>query len=179
MDEISRKAAKIKLAVFDIDGVLTDGGIFLNDNGEELKRFHVHDGQGLVLLKQSGCHVAVITARSAEIVSSRMKELGIEHVYQNQSDKSAALAELMTGLNIKNDAVAYTGDDLVDLAAMNMAGLAIAVADAHPVALKQADWVTTRRGGNGAVREICELLLQAQGKYDEILEQFLGGNHAT
>jgi len=170
MENILEKAAKIKLAVFDVDGVLTDGGLFLNDRGEELKRFHAHDGQGLVLLQKSGCTLAVITARCSEIVAIRMKELGIEHVYQNQTDKAAVLNTLMAGLNLNSAQVCYTGDDLTDLSAIQTAGLGIAVANAHPVIMQHADWTTNKYGGNGAVREVCELLLQAQGKYDGILK---------
>jgi len=172
MERILERAARIKLAVFDIDGVFTDGGLFLNDNGEELKRFHAHDGLGLVLLQKSNCKIAVITARSSEIVAIRMKELGIEHIYQNQTDKAAALYELTAKLNLASEQVCYTGDDLVDLSAIQTAGLGIAVANAHPVIIQHADWITNKGGGNGAVREVCELILRAQGKYDESLKSY-------
>lgn len=173
MNEILQKAASVRLAVFDVDGVLTDGGLILGSNGEEHKIFHVHDGLGLVMLKKSGLHVAVISARSSRVVSDRMASLGIEYVQQGQDDKSQALLSLTQSLNVELADTLFVGDDLIDLPAMRRAGLAIAVADAHPLVKEHADWVTNRPGGHGAAREICELLLKATGKLDQAYADYL------
>ena len=163
MQDIIEKARHITLAAFDVDGVLTDGGLILGEDGAEFKVFHVRDGQGLVMLRDSGCRVAVITARNSKIVAERMNSLGIEHVYQGQNDKGTALDGLMLKLGCDARQTAYVGDDLQDLPAMKRAGLAIAVADAHLLVRAQAHWVTAARGGHGAAREVCEFIMEAQG----------------
>jgi 3-deoxy-D-manno-octulosonate 8-phosphate phosphatase (KDO 8-P phosphatase) len=167
------KAAKIKLAVFDVDGVLTDGKLILGESGNEYKSFHVRDGHGLVMLLESGCKIAVITARSSNIVSERMASLGIKYVFQGEKDKGARLLDLINDLDLERDQVAYTGDDVIDLPAMNKVGLPIAVADAHAEVRNKADWITENRGGQGAVREICELIMQAQGTYENRINEYL------
>ena len=167
------KAANIKLAVFDVDGVLTNGQLILGESGNEYKAFHVRDGHGLVMLLESGCHIAVITARSSNIVAERMASLGIKYVYQGEKDKGARLMSLIDELGIERDQVAYTGDDVIDLPAMTKVGLPIAVADARPEVKEQAAWVTEERGGQGAVREVCELIMKAQGKFDERIKAYL------
>jgi 3-deoxy-D-manno-octulosonate 8-phosphate phosphatase (KDO 8-P phosphatase) len=167
------KAANIKLAVFDVDGVLTNGQLILGENGNEYKAFHVRDGHGLVMLLESGCHIAVITARSSNIVAERMASLGIKYVYQGERDKGARLMTLIDELGIQADDVAYTGDDVIDLPAMTKVGLPIAVADARPEVKEHADWVTEERGGQGAVREVCELIMKAQGKFDAKIKAYL------
>ena len=167
------KAANIKLAVFDVDGVLTNGQLILGENGNEYKAFHVRDGHGLVMLLESGCHIAVITARSSKIVAERMASLGIKYVYQGEKDKGARLMTLIDELDIQTDHVAYTGDDVIDLPAMTKVGLPIAVADARPEVKEHADWVTEERGGQGAVREVCELIMKAQGKFDAKIKTYL------
>jgi 3-deoxy-D-manno-octulosonate 8-phosphate phosphatase (KDO 8-P phosphatase) len=173
MDAPQEKAAAIRLAVFDVDGVLTDGRLILGSGGEEHKSFHVHDGLGLVLLQRAGIKVAVISARSSNIVAERMASLGVEFVYQGQENKRETLAALMRELDVQAGQTLFVGDDLVDLPAMQEAGLAVAVADAHPFVRSHADWVTTRRGGAGAVRETCEMLLDAQGHLDRICREYL------
>ncbi len=172
MQNIIDKAKNIRLVIFDVDGVLTDGGLILGENGNEYKIFHVRDGQGLVMLRDSGCHVGVITARSSKIVSERMKTLGIEYVYQDQNDKGKAVEELMEKLEVTSDQTAFVGDDFIDFPAMRCAGLSIAVADAHPLVIEHADWTTTAMGGRGAAREVCELIMQAQGTFEDQLQQF-------
>lgn len=167
------KAANIKLAVFDVDGVLTNGQLILGENGNEYKAFHVRDGHGLVMLLESGCHIAVITARSSNIVAERMASLGIKYVYQGEKDKGARLMALVDELGIQREHVAYTGDDVIDLPAMTKVGLPIAVADASPEVKQYADWVTEERGGQGAVREVCELIMKAQGKFDAKIKAYL------
>ena len=174
MTGIPARAADIRLAVFDVDGVLTDGGLVLGPEGEEYKVFHVRDGLGLVMLREAGLKVAVISARSAPVVAERMAALGIEHICQGRHDKRAALLELAERLGVKPAGIAYVGDDLVDLPAMAVAGLPIAVADAHEKVLEAAQWVTRRTGGRGAVREVCEMLLEAQGLLEARIERYRG-----
>ena len=168
-----QKAAQIKLAVFDVDGVLTDGRLILGESGDEYKAFHVRDGHGLVMLLETGCKIAVITARSSKIVSERMASLGIEYVYQGQKDKGAKLASLIDELSFTKEQVAYVGDDVIDLPAMTKVGLPIAVADAHSEVKKYAEWITENPGGKGAVREICELIMHAQGKLEDRIKAYL------
>lgn len=172
-DEVRDRAERIRLVIFDVDGVLTDGGLILGESGNEYKIFNVRDGQGLVMLRDSGCKLAVITARSSKIVADRMRSLGIEYVFQGQNDKGAAISELMTNLQIRPEETAYVGDDFIDLPAMQKVGLAIAVADAHPVVQQHAHWTTTARGGRGAAREVCEFILEAQDKLSDIIRGYL------
>jgi len=167
------KAAKIKLAVFDVDGVLTDGKLILGENGNEYKSFHARDGHGLVMLLESGCKIAVITARSSNIVAERMSSLGIEYVYQGEKDKGGRLMKLIEELGLEREQVAYVGDDVIDLPAMIKVGLPIAVADARPEVKQHADWTTEECGGQGAVREVCELIMKAQGTFDDRINAYL------
>ena len=172
---IQDKVKQIELVIFDVDGVLTNGGLLLGESGNEYKVFHSRDGLGLVMLRESGCHIAVISGRSSSIVSERMTALGIEHVYQDQDDKGKALEDLLNKLNIDAQATAYVGDDFIDLPAMRRVGLAIAVADAHPLVIENAHWVTKENGGRGAAREVCELIMHARGTLDSQIQHFLNG----
>ncbi|MBC6942349.1 MAG: phenylphosphate carboxylase subunit delta [Xanthomonadales bacterium] len=172
--DIRQRAARIRLAVFDVDGVLTDGRLVYGADGHERKAFHVHDGLGFRRLLANGIEVAVITARLSRIVTERMAELGVAHVYQDQRDKRACLRQLIAALALQPEQVAYTGDDLPDLAPMREVGLAIAVANAHPWLRERAHWRTRHAGGDGAAREVCDLLLAAQGKVESELAVFLG-----
>ena len=162
--DILERAARIKLAVFDVDGVLTDGHLWYSEDGHELKAFHVHDGLGLKRLLANGVEVAIITARISHLVAQRMADLGVAHVYQGQENKRACFEQLLNALQLKDEQCSYTGDDLPDLAVMSRVGLAIAVANAHPWVRDRAHWSTQRQGGSGAVREVCDLLIAAQGK---------------
>ncbi len=164
--DIRTRAARIKLAVFDVDGVLTDGKLWYAADGHELKAFHVHDGLGLKRLLANGIEVAIITARLSPLVTERMAELGVAHVYQGQSDKLACFEQLRAALKLQAADVAYTGDDLPDLKVMLRVGLAIAPANAHPWVAERAHWRTASAGGSGAAREVSDLLLAAQGKSD-------------
>jgi 3-deoxy-D-manno-octulosonate 8-phosphate phosphatase (KDO 8-P phosphatase) len=159
-------ASKIKLLICDVDGVLSDGRIYMGNDGEELKTFHTHDGFGMKALMQVGIDVAVITGRSSQIVQRRMQALGVTHIYQGQGDKLPAFNDLLNKLGLTASETAYIGDDVIDLPVMHQALLGIAVANAHPIVLQQADWVTRTRGGEGAVREVCDLILQSQGKLE-------------
>ncbi len=173
MQAIYDKAQKIRLIVFDVDGVFTNGSLILGEKGDEYKVFHVHDGLGLVMLQEAGLKVAVISARSTPIVAERMADLGIDYVYQGQNDKQTVIIELMQKLKVSEEETAYVGDDLVDLPAMRQTGLAIAVANAQPLVLERADWVTSKDGGNGAVREVCEMILKAQDLLDTAVQRYL------
>ena len=171
METVNEKAAKIKLLVLDMDGVMTDGRITLNDQGEVVRHFHVHDGQGLIWLRETGIEVAVITTCSSDVVPLRMRMLGIEHVYRGQKNKQPAYNELLTKLNLTEQQVAYVGDDLPDLPLILRSGLGITVPNASLEVREQADWCTSLHGGRGAVREVCELLTRAQGTWLDILER--------
>jgi 3-deoxy-D-manno-octulosonate 8-phosphate phosphatase (KDO 8-P phosphatase) len=168
--ETAAHAAAVRLAVFDVDGVLTDGRVILGDDGFEYKAFHTHDGHGLRMLQASGVEVAIITGRTSVVVSRRAEELRVRHLMQGRRDKREALGELAARLGLALDAVAFVGDDLVDLPAMQAAGLGIAVANASPWVVSAADVVTRRSGGHGAAREVCELIMAAQGTLEAALE---------
>lgn len=170
---VIKKAKAVRLVVFDVDGVLTNGSLILGDKGDEYKIFHVHDGLGLVMLREAGLKIAVISARSTPIVAERMAALGIDYVYQGQSDKQTVITELMQKIGVNREETAFVGDDLIDLPAMNQAGLAIAVANAQPLVRQRADWVTEKSGGQGAVREVCEMILSAQGLLETAYQRYL------
>jgi len=171
--DIRDRAAKVRLAVFDVDGVLTDGKLCYSDDGRELKSFHVHDGFGLKRLMANGIEVAIITSRMSHMVTERTAELGIAHVYQGQENKLACYEQLIHALKLAPEQTSYCGDDLPDLPVMQRVGLAIAVANAHPWVHERARWHTRQRGGEGAAREVCDLLLAAQGKAQDELGRFL------
>lgn len=173
MLDVLEKAAKIKLVVFDVDGVLTDGGLFFGDDGQEYKSFYARDGLGMKLLQQTGVEIAVITARNSRVVEHRMRNLGIDKVYQGKLNKLDAFHDLLSSLNVSAEQTAYAGDDVVDLPVMKEAGLAIAVQDAHPFVKQHAHWITQHCGGRGAARDVCELIMQAQGTLDAQLNSFL------
>ncbi|MEE4303192.1 MAG: HAD family hydrolase [Wenzhouxiangella sp.] len=156
-------SAVVRLAIFDVDGVMTDGRIAYTDDGREMKTFHTRDGLGLKALQSNGIAVAIITARQSTIVERRANELGIEHVIQGREDKAAALEELIGRLSISAEQCAYTGDDLVDWPAMRRCGFKCAPADASAWIRLRADFVTHHQGGHGAVREVCERILADQG----------------
>jgi len=158
----AERLAAIRLLVLDVDGVMTDGQLHYDAQGHEAKVFHVHDGHGIKQVMRAGIEVAVISGRNSTAVETRMVELGIQHVRLGQKTKSEAFAEITAQLGIPPEAVACVGDDEPDLPIMQAAGLGIAVANAQPVVLEQADWRTSRCGGRGAVREVCDALIAAQ-----------------
>lgn len=161
------RAGRIRLLICDVDGVLSDGLIYMGNNGEELKAFNVRDGYGIRCLLTSGIEVGIITGRSSALVADRAATLGITHLYQGQSDKLIAYEELLSRLNLQPEEIAYIGDDLIDWPVMSRVGLSVAVADAHPLLLAKAHYITRIHGGKGAVRELCDLILMAQGKLEE------------
>ena len=170
---ILAKAKRVELVIFDIDGVLTNGALILGEHGSEYKMFHVRDGFGLVMLRNSGCHIAAISGRSLNLADQYLTDLGIEHIYQNQTDKNQAFEDLLSKLKLEAQAAAYVGDDFIDLPVMYNVGFAIAVADAHPQVIQAADWTTKAKGGYGAAREVCEFIMQARGTMAAQLKRFL------
>lgn len=173
MKDILERAKTIKLVIFDVDGVLTDGSLFLGDDGLEYKAFNSRDGHGMKMLQESGVTVAIITGRTSKVVDYRMQSLGIEHVYQGQHDKRIAFTELLEKMQLTPEQVAYVGDDVVDLPVMSKVGLAIAVQDAHSMVVKHSHWQTPSCGGRGAGRDVCEMLMEAHGVLQETLDSYL------
>ena len=171
---LKQRAAAVKLVVFDVDGVLTDGRLYFSDDGRESLAFHIRDGHGIRLLIHYGVQVAVLSARESEAVTRRMNYLGVKRLYQGFQDKGPALQRLLEECGVTAAQTAYLGDDLPDLAPMARVGLAGAVADAHPVVIECAHWVAAAAGGYGAARELCEILLKEQGKWDEALDYCRG-----
>ena len=167
--DVLERAAKIKLIGFDVDGTLTDGRLDYGTDGHEAKGFHVQDGMGLVLLRHAGIETALVTARLSPVVAARGSELKIKHVHIGERSKLACVQRIAAEMGIGMDEVAFMGDDLPDLATLRGVGLAIVPADAHHWVLPAAHWVTPRKGGSGAARDACDLLLQAQGKIEGIL----------
>jgi len=161
---IPPRAAAIELIVFDVDGVLTDGRLCFGADGGEMKCFDVKDGHGICLLHEHGIRVAVASARDSAVVARRMAELGVTHLYQGCRDKAAVLDALLVRFNLAAEQTAFMGDDAIDLPAMARAGLALAPADAHREVLRRADWVAGAKGGRGAAREACDLLLAARAR---------------
>ncbi len=173
MREIIEKAKKLKLLILDVDGVLTDGRLFFDDQGKEYKCFHARDGHGIKLLRQTGVEVAVISGRQSNSVALRMKSLGVETVYQGHENKIAAFNEIVKKMSIEPEQIAHVGDDLLDLPIMTRVGLSIAVNDANHFVKENADWCTQTQGGLGAVREVCDFIMQAQGTFDSVLEKYM------
>ena len=170
---LTNTAARIEMVVFDVDGVFTDGRIWINHAGEETKSFNVRDGHGVRLLIHYGVEVAVLSGRQSRAVDARMRELGVRHVLQGHIDKRTAFGELVAGKHLAAGQVAFVGDDIIDVPAMQACGLSFAVADAHPWAKDHADYTTQARGGFGAVREVCELILNAKGLLNKALRHNL------
>ena len=166
MPDLDARLSTLKLVIFDVDGVLTDGSLFVGDGGEEYKSFYSRDGHGMKMLQATGVRIAVITGRESKVVSHRMTSLGIEYIYQGQIDKLPAFNELLRKLQIDAQDVAFVGDDVVDLPIMNRVGCAVAVADAHHLVAQAAHWQTKSPGGRGAAREVCERIMAVQGNLD-------------
>jgi 3-deoxy-D-manno-octulosonate 8-phosphate phosphatase (KDO 8-P phosphatase) len=154
-----------------VDGVLTNGQIIIGDNGEEYKAFHSRDGHGMKLLQYTGVEIAIITGRTSRTVEHRMQSLGIKYVYQGQRVKLPVFQQLIKELKLSPEQCAYVGDDWVDLSIMSRVGLAIAVQDADPIVKKHAHFITTSKGGHGAAREVCELIMEGQGNLQDQIER--------
>ncbi|GBL04895.1 3-deoxy-manno-octulosonate-8-phosphatase KdsC [Glaciecola sp. KUL10] len=160
--------SQIKLLVCDVDGVFSDGNIYLGNNGEELKGFNTKDGYGIKSLDSCGVDVAVITGRRSTIVENRMNSLGVKHLVQGRVDKDSAIKEIMALCGVSKHEVASVGDDMPDIGMFANSAIGIAVADAHPFVKQKADFVTLTKGGKGAVREVCDILLQSKGSLESI-----------
>lgn len=167
------KASRITLMGFDVDGVLTDGTLYYSARGDEMKGFSTRDGQGIRMLANAGVHIAIITGRKSEIVAQRAQNLGIDLVMQGIDDKRAAMQVLLTRLGLQFDQAGYMGDDVVDLPLLRSCGFSATVADGHRLVRERVDHVSLFNGGHGAVRDVCELVLAAQGKLDAALSAYL------
>lgn len=171
--ELKYKTKSIRCLALDVDGVLTDGRLYRSDNGEEFKAFHSRDGHGIRMAQQLGLEFAIISGRQSPATAARAQELGIMHLWLGIADKSVALQQLLQRLTLQTKQVAYLGDDVIDLPVMHQVGLACAVSDADPRIKKYADYVTTATGGNGAVREVCELILSGRDLLELALRPFM------
>jgi 3-deoxy-D-manno-octulosonate 8-phosphate phosphatase (KDO 8-P phosphatase) len=172
VDAINR-AARIQMMIFDVDGVLTDGGLYFGPGGEALKRFNVLDGHGIKLLGQAGVVTAIISARQSDIVLRRAADLGISHVRQGVHDKRSGFEELLRECNIDPDHCGFIGDDVIDLPILTRVGFAASVANGHPEVRSRVHYVASAMGGHGAAREVCDFILRAQGKYEAALGSYL------
>ena len=173
MDDLARRASRIKLILMDCDGVLTDGRLWLTEDGNEQKSFNTHDGLGLTLLHRAGLRSGIISGRNSSAVSQRAEQLGIEFVRQGDPEKIAAFEEILAQAEVNESEVAFIGDDLTDIPLMQRAELAVAVADAVLETRSVAHYVTRAPGGRGAVREVIELVLKSQGRWNDLLEHYL------
>jgi 3-deoxy-D-manno-octulosonate 8-phosphate phosphatase (KDO 8-P phosphatase) len=165
--------SKIKIFVLDVDGVLTDGSIYINDHGDEMKAFNSRDGHGIKLLQRAGIEAAIITGRVSRALKHRAEELGIRHIYQNAKDKRDSLLKLSSDLGIDAREMAYMGDDVVDVPAMVLCAMSFAPCDAMDFVKEKAEYVTKLAGGKGAVREAIEILLKKEGLYDEVMKRYV------
>ena len=172
MQDLIKKAGQVKLLVLDVDGILSNGGITYDANGIETKTFSVQDGIGIKSLARYGIATAIITGRSSQMVTKRAAETGVEHVVQGRDDKLIALNELLATLDVTLADCAYMGDDLPDIKAMQSVGFAPTVPNAHSEVINRSDMVTTRAGGHGAVREICDLILKGHGHYHAFIASY-------
>ncbi len=173
LDEVRQRASRLKLVIFDVDGILTDGSLYLADDGQEYKAFYSLDGHGMKMLKRSGVELAIITARKSQLMIHRARNLGITHLYQGAENKLEAYQHLLGELGAAPEQIAYMGDDVVDLPVMRRCGLAITVPAAPALVKQYAHHVTTLGGGRGAVREVCELIMHAQGTFDAQMAPYL------
>lgn len=171
--DVRELAARVRLALFDVDGVLTDGTIYLDDEGRETKGFHVHDGHGLKMLRHAGIEIGFITARKSRALKHRAAELGIDHVLTDQMDKLKVACQLTKKLKLDLSQCCFTGDDVIDIPLLLECGFAVAVKNANDITKNVAHWITPRSGGNGAVRDVCDLILYAQSKSDDIISGYL------
>lgn len=164
--DVFQIAKEIKLLICDVDGVFSDGLVYMGNQGEELKTFHTRDGYGVKSLMNAGIEIAIITGRQSQIVENRMTALGIKLIYQGQDDKVKAYQDICDKLNIAPENTGYIGDDLIDWPVMEKVALKVCVADGHPLLVQRANYVTNIKGGHGAVREVCDLILQARDELD-------------
>ncbi len=169
---IKEKLQKVKMLILDVDGVMTDGRIIMDNKGREMKNFDVRDGHGLKIIQRYGIKVALLTGRQSKVVEHRAKDLEINDVYQSVFNKKDVFEKILEKHKLAASAVAFLGDDIVDIPVLKRVGFSAAVADALDVVKQSVDYITVNRGGHGAVREICEMILQAQGKWPEIAAKY-------
>jgi 3-deoxy-D-manno-octulosonate 8-phosphate phosphatase (KDO 8-P phosphatase) len=169
---VKDKLEKVKLLIMDVDGVMTDGRIIMDNEGREIKNFNVRDGHGLKILQRYGIKVAIITGRQSKVVEYRAKDLEIKDVYQKVYDKKRAFEKILKKYKLSKEVTAFIGDDIVDIPVLRRVGFSVAVADAADVVKKSVDYVTKNKGGHGAIREVCEMILQAQDKWREIAVKY-------
>jgi 3-deoxy-D-manno-octulosonate 8-phosphate phosphatase (KDO 8-P phosphatase) len=170
--EHMQRAARVKVMIFDVDGVLTDGSLTYGPDGEATKTFFVLDGLGIQLLQKTGVQTAIISARQSPIVVTRARDLGIGHVYQGIHDKRVAFAQLLEATGVSAEQCGYIGDDVIDLPLLTKVGFAVTVPSGHPEVQHRAHYVTRAAGGRGAVREVCDMLMRAQGNYEKALAPY-------
>jgi 3-deoxy-D-manno-octulosonate 8-phosphate phosphatase (KDO 8-P phosphatase) len=171
--DILKRATRVKLLLMDCDGVLTDGRIWILENGEDQKAFHTRDGLGIDLLHRAGLKSGIISGRTSSALERRAQSLGVSYLWQGRDDKRQAFADTLAQAQVTNEEVAFVGDDLTDLPLMRQSGLAIAVADAVAEVKAHAHYVTVAKGGKGAVREVVELILKTQGRWDDLVKSYL------
>ncbi|MGL4605144.1 MAG: KdsC family phosphatase [Iodobacter sp.] len=167
------KAKAVSLMIFDVDGVMTDGSLYYTDAGEEIKAFNSLDGHGLKMLRASGVKLAIITGRTSRLVEKRAKDLGVDFLYQGSGDKQASFEQLLIAAGVSKEVCGYMGDDVIDIPVMRRVAFAVAVPDSPELVRKHADYVTGSQGGHGAVREVCEYLMQVQGTFDAAMAPYL------
>ena len=167
------RARPIKLAIFDVDGVLTNGTLYLGDDGQEYKAFNSRDGHGMKMLATNGVDTAIITGRQSEVVKHRARDIMIKHLHQGALEKLPVYEKMIDELGLSPEQTAFIGDDIVDLPIMLKVGLAVAVADAHPMVKEHSHWVTPSAGGCGAAREFCEMMMFAQNNYASEMQRYL------
>jgi len=173
MNKAVTRASTVRLMIFDVDGILTDGSLYFGPEGEMMKCFNVLDGQGIKLLQQAGITTAIISARQSPIVSKRAADLGISHVSQGIHDKKSAFLDLLAKLDIPAQECGFVGDDVIDLPILTRVGFAASVPNAHAEVQQRVHYITKARGGQGAARELCDFILHAQGKYEQAIQAYL------
>jgi 3-deoxy-D-manno-octulosonate 8-phosphate phosphatase (KDO 8-P phosphatase) len=172
-EDVLERARDIKLVIFDVDGVLTDGSLFIGDDGQEYKAFNSRDGHGIKMMLRNGIDGGIITGRTSRVVEHRVADLGIRHVRQGCADKLPVFQQMITELGLDPKQTAFIGDDIVDLPIMLKAGLAIATSDAHPMVRQYSHWTTPSAGGRGAARDLAEMMMHAQGSYEAEMQKYL------
>ena len=170
--KFEEKLKKIRMLLLDVDGVMTDGSIIMDSEGRELKNFNVRDGHGLVMIQRHGIAVGILTGRKSDVVEHRARDLKITEVCQGALNKKEVFQQILLKHNLSPEAIAYMGDDIVDIPVLKMVGFSVAVADALELVKKTVHYVTVHRGGKGAVREVCEMLLEAQGFWHEVADRY-------
>jgi 3-deoxy-D-manno-octulosonate 8-phosphate phosphatase (KDO 8-P phosphatase) len=173
-DDAVARASSVRLMIFDVDGILTDGSLHYGPDGEVIKTFNVLDGHGIKLLQQSGVATAIISARKSEIVARRAGDLGIQHLFQGVHDKRAAFEQLLAQTGIAASACGFIGDDVIDLPILSRIVFAASVPNAHPEVKARVHYITQAQGGRGAARELCDFIMRAQGSYEAVLASYLG-----